>query len=1043
MAEPPQKPNEGRINEAGSQPPTMPDQVELQIRFGLTDLTSRNAAHPFEELCRHFAQARLVSNVLPATGPVSSGGDQGRDFETFRTFLRQELGPHGAFLGLVADGPVAFACTLQQDNVATKVRSDIKKILSSGTEVTFVYTFCTGPMPVATRHQLQGEIKDEHGVEAEIFDQHALAAQLACPDLFWLAAKYLSLPASLAPRRDGPLETSQPAWYADDLERWRERGGPRPLLPDVLDIRDGLRHATFDRQTRADLPFWLGLMRAALVEGAGFDIRQRARYEVAVATIRGTRELRNADPEVRAYMTDALEGEDDPAHLEDAVVLLSYTSTAALYGRTSVTPEELTDWLAGLCARVREGLEDDPPPTRRARLLQVRGQLGLLHDPSTVTEPEQPMELPDAADLIDEQGAVRAPRLSGLVTARRNLVDVDDAMDAWAELASRLSETPLFPVDALSDLLGVLAPVLVDHPRWPEIVEAVDDAVARTQGGAAAAGRARDRALGLLEAERLREALHELHRAKEGWWSGDALRGALLIMLGISECHARLNLPLAAKQYALAVAGAAHSGTEDLLDLVPRGLLVAADVDYAGGAWCSALELLDLGLIAQDLLVDESLNEAARTRTDRAIVHLGMLLRGAKALSSTLAPRVQEVARRHGALEPLQRVIDDSEDWDAETHVRLADEQLQGRPFSDLGAERVLRFTALGVEWRVRSPNDYRHVLAAERLAAAAQIMSVDLADDDLCLLPTTVDVHVELLEGSLTEEGRAEQQPSNNGREWIIRLTPFEPGQALDPEANFHELLAVLSMIFLDLSLLSKARYFEGLERAMERGLWHKIGSGRPYDELAAVVSGERFEAVRRREFEPPADPLGAPLRQHTELAWQDGPGPTYSKATAREMLRNRYEQVPSIMRRTLPRLQRHPAFRSTVVQLRAAGWLDWHLLTGAYNILLQFRLAHAGLNTREALEAHGAAKATRELAFTPEGDEEPEAPLDAFSTKDMRWGLKQSIPSTVANWDLHPRSPYADYPAFERLLAERYGYWRDDVDHEDPFPQADAQAA
>jgi len=392
MTEPLQQPDGGRAEAAGE--PVQPDQVEQQIRFALTDLTSRNAAHPFEELCRHFARARLVSNVLPATGPVSSGGDQGRDFETFRTFLREELGPHGAFLGLVSDGPVAFACTLQQGDVAGKLRSDVTKILSTGTEVAFVYAFCTAPIPVAKRHKLQGEVRDEHGVDIEVFDQHALASQLANADLFWLAVKYLSLPASLAPSRDSHPGASQPAWYVDDLERWHERGVPRPLLPDVLDIRDGLRHATFDRETRTDLPFWLGLMRAAIVDEAGLAVRQRARYEVAVTTIQGTRELRSADPEVRAFMTDVLDGEDDPAHFEDAVVLLSFATTATLYGRTSISPEELVEWLTALRARVREGLLDDPPPTQQARLLQVRGQLGYSMTRAPLRPPSSPWNFP-------------------------------------------------------------------------------------------------------------------------------------------------------------------------------------------------------------------------------------------------------------------------------------------------------------------------------------------------------------------------------------------------------------------------------------------------------------------------------------------------------------------------------------------------------------------------------------------------------------------------------------------------------------------------
>ena len=93
-----------------------PSVVEAQIRFALSQLPVHNAHHEFEHICRHVTEQFICSNVLPATGPVSAGGDQGRDFETFRSYLREELGPHGAFLGLVSEGVVAFICTTQSSD---------------------------------------------------------------------------------------------------------------------------------------------------------------------------------------------------------------------------------------------------------------------------------------------------------------------------------------------------------------------------------------------------------------------------------------------------------------------------------------------------------------------------------------------------------------------------------------------------------------------------------------------------------------------------------------------------------------------------------------------------------------------------------------------------------------------------------------------------------------------------------------------------------------------------------------------------------------
>lgn len=63
------------------------DQIIAQIRFQLEQLSAKNAHHDFEHLCRHMTRARICTNILPATGPVSAGGDQCRDFETFRTYL--------------------------------------------------------------------------------------------------------------------------------------------------------------------------------------------------------------------------------------------------------------------------------------------------------------------------------------------------------------------------------------------------------------------------------------------------------------------------------------------------------------------------------------------------------------------------------------------------------------------------------------------------------------------------------------------------------------------------------------------------------------------------------------------------------------------------------------------------------------------------------------------------------------------------------------------------------------------------------------------
>ena len=135
-----------------------PTELARRIRFELSELSGHDGHHEFESLCRELARARFVSNVLPATGPVAVGGDQGRDFESFHTYLAGGLRFATGFLGLAATDTVVFACTLQRDRLKAKIAADAKSICNRGTPVQRIYFFVVEPVPVAVRHELQSGV---------------------------------------------------------------------------------------------------------------------------------------------------------------------------------------------------------------------------------------------------------------------------------------------------------------------------------------------------------------------------------------------------------------------------------------------------------------------------------------------------------------------------------------------------------------------------------------------------------------------------------------------------------------------------------------------------------------------------------------------------------------------------------------------------------------------------------------------------------------------------------------------------------------------
>ena len=120
---------------------------------------------------------------------------------------------------------------------------------------------------------------------------------------------------------------------------------------------------------------------------------------------------------------------------------------------------------------------------------------------------------------------------------------------------------------------------------------------------------------------------------------------------------------------------------------------------------------------------------------------------------------------------------------------------------------------------------------------------------------------------------------------------------------------------------------------------------------------------------------------------------------------------------------------FRPTIQALRAAGWLDWHILTAISNITM---------NYRSPLGAQPSEETVREMMRTASSSESataPPVPVALFTPERMQDARQIAMFSLLKHWGLECCQETPDVPAIERLLAARYGYWDDDV----PFPETD----
>jgi len=136
--------------------------VIQQIRFGISQLSAQNGYFKFEHICRHLTRARICSNILPATGPVQGGGDQGRDFETFPTYFKKSSSGKNSYQDLISEKPAAFACSLEKNPSRKngKIEKDVNSILENGNSIERIFFFSGEDIKIGNRNKIIRKIKN-------------------------------------------------------------------------------------------------------------------------------------------------------------------------------------------------------------------------------------------------------------------------------------------------------------------------------------------------------------------------------------------------------------------------------------------------------------------------------------------------------------------------------------------------------------------------------------------------------------------------------------------------------------------------------------------------------------------------------------------------------------------------------------------------------------------------------------------------------------------------------------------------------------------
>lgn len=999
--------------------------AEAYINFQLASLSERNDHHEFEKIATRVARRRLSANILVANGPVSAGGDQKRDAESYTTYIPDEL-PHSAgFAAAASRSPVVVACTVQKTSLKAKFLADIDGICAIDAAPTeFIAIFSATSVPEAVTHEVQRVAREKHGVKVEVFSGMKLATVIAEPDLIWVAQRHLDLPADLLPEPD---TESSPEWYTKLLRDLRDNGGPAGITPAAQgEVAAGLRHATWDADANADLTEWIDFMAAFLTNEDDQELVFHACYEIAIARFRGTGIAAGAEDLVRKALIMARSSHHANL-LDDAAVLLSYWGTMWMTGAGRADLSEIQGAHDELVAQIRGELDATDETRYPVRTASLAGTLAWLHLLPNWSEMEVAHGKPTPVDAAPSAGVIPDIDVIDETVGPDDLLDVSSAMTYLAKVAELLPRARGYSVSRISDIVNLFAPVLTSQPGYESIRDAFDDAVAQVEGDAKAGERSHSRAVAFYKSGRLLEALNELHRAKARTLRGDLASNAVNVLRFIARLYQELDLDHAAKMYAFHAAMFANiSDDEDVKAEVPAALFEAATATHFTGAWMESAAITRVAVLAHNALAPGGFDfERYPSLASQMSIDLHQLVAVRKywphlepileaAHTGDLHTFLSEQAREQSAT-----IEEDEDSFQSESSGAFS-----GPVLTDLGPERRTDFYALGVRWVFTFANTHAAVLAAEGFVAAFQTLLADVARYAPVLVPCTVSTAIEVRS---TTRGRVALTTTTDP--YAVKVTLSEG--VTDINSFVRKLIGAAVGLLAVPHVRPDTDLSEIFESMMKDGLGHKVFCVRPYQESADVLKPGQF-AQWAAAAQPASSADFSPI-ESTHLPASTAVGPGYDHDLFLEATRTTYANATN-WRYSTATLLRDPDVRTRIIELRADGWLDWQILGALINVALDQRIRRAGID----LETFDPDQNMTMLKRPETSSDEPIRTPIALEFLDRQMYM-QAV-AVGMRWGIRPLPERLHDEQLRKLLVRRYQFEEMDVLHLDLLSALDA---
>ena len=688
--------------------PRLPKEV---FEYHLDTLTNRKQEYQFEHFCRKLAEKEICPNLRIQTGPTG-GGDSKVDTETYP--VAEEITERW-WIGSPSAGTErwAFAFSAKKD-WKSKVKADIKSILSTGRDYKLIYFFTNQFVSDRERSRHEDTLSQDAGIPVYIIDRAWIVEKVYEADHRHMETYFAALGIENVQRekttRTGPRDTAR----LEELEELDRQVSDPQRYQDARYqlVEDCLRSAILARSLERPRSEVEG--RFAQADRLALDMnynqqRLRIAYNRAWTAFwwyEDYTEFSQFYENVEQYAEASIQAHDVGLLLN--LWMLLQTSVTA--GRIETQDAKIESRFQRLAAMLEVMVADS---TRPNNSLQARTSLILMR-----------------------------------TTRAQHDSRSDEVEDGWRELAEVVDESDNLGAYSVEHLFGLVRELgeYVDSPAFDTLYDKLANAMRQRRSDGEAGVAYVNRAKQKMKQEKFYEAIQWFGRAEELLTKEEYFEELVMTLIGVSYAFECVGLPWAARNKALAAAERTLATFVEEGQIIPEAMIALNQLVWIELRLGRIPHILDAITLANfiashlNLSEDEQKAYAKELQMQEWILGIHLLNLPLEALSdvtrlpSTLQQLGLDRARRallfalgHEQILCEEGYIPADKDADA---VQNFFEQWQDQPaakdISPLpvlvsGKTSVLNSTILGSELVVETPNNITSFGVAESLLGALE----------------------------------------------------------------------------------------------------------------------------------------------------------------------------------------------------------------------------------------------------------------------------------------------------------------------------------